>query len=272
MQTFTDKVVVITGAGSGIGQALARAFCDEGAIVIATDKNAQGLEVTRRLLIGERHQFIKLDVTDRQALFDLAATVRQQFGGADVVINNAGVALSQTVDKLAIDDFRWLMDINFWGVVHGTQAFLTDMLARKSGTIVNISSLFGLIGVPTQSAYNASKFAVRGFTESLRIELIGSGVRAICVHPGGIKTAIAASARFYVGMDGCADAGKAVKDFERIARTSPAQAAKIILQAVRKGDERVLIGTDARLLDLVQRLAPGSYGGWFRKALSLAGK
>ncbi len=272
MKSFTDNVVVITGAGSGIGQALARAFADEGAIVVATDRDPQGLEVTRRLLIGERHRFLELDVTDRQALIALAAMIARELGGADIVINNAGVALSQTVDKLEIDDFRWLMDINFWGVVHGTQAFLPEMLKHRKGTIVNISSLFGLIGVPTQSAYNASKFAVRGFTESLRMELAGTGVRAICVHPGGIRTRIAANARFYVGLDGSQDAARAVKEFEKIARTTPAQAAKVILEAVRSGDERVLIGNDARFLDLVQRLAPASYGSWFRKVLSLTGK
>ncbi|MBK8970302.1 MAG: SDR family NAD(P)-dependent oxidoreductase [Hahellaceae bacterium] len=269
---FLDKVVVITGVGSGIGQALARVFADEGATIVGTDKNPKGLEVTRRLLAGGAHLFLEQDVADRQSFIDLAATVKKTFGGADVIINNAGVALSQTVDKLKIEDFEWLMGINFWGVVYGTQAFLPDMLSRRSGTIVNISSLFGLIGVPTQSAYNASKFAVRGFTESLRAELSGTGVRAICVHPGGIKTSIAANARFYVGVDGENDAQRAAQEFERIARTSPAEAAHTILEAVRHGDQRVLIGKDAKVLDWIQRVAPVGYSGLLTKALSLSGK
>lgn len=269
---FSGKVIVITGAGSGIGQALARVFADEGATIVGTDKNPAGLDVTRRLLAGGAHLFLEQDVADRQSFIDLSATVKKKFGGADVVINNAGVALSQTVDKLKIEDFEWLMNINFWGVVYGTQAFLPDMLARRTGTIVNISSLFGLIGVPTQSAYNASKFAVRGFTESLRAELAGTGVRAICVHPGGIKTGIAANARFYVGVDGEQDAKRAAQEFERIARTSPAEAAHTIVEAVRNGDQRVLIGNDAKVLDWIQRVAPVGYVGLLNKALSLSGK
>lgn len=272
MHEFDNKIAVITGAGSGIGQALAQALADAGAVVVATDRNPEGLEATRQLLGHDRHVFRRLDVTDRKAQFALAADLRTQFGGVDLLFNNAGVALSQTVECLDIEDFQWLMDINFWGVVHGTQAFLPDMLARRTGTIVNISSLFGLIGVPTQSAYNASKFAVRGFTESLRMELRGTGVRAICVHPGGIKTRIAENARFYVGPDGSSDGIKAARDFDRIARTTPAQAAARILKAVRKGEGRVLVGPDAQFLDLVQRMLPEDYGFWVKKALDLAGR
>ncbi|MDT4846234.1 putative oxidoreductase SadH [compost metagenome] len=176
-----------------------------------------------------------------------------------MIINNAGVAVSQTIAELSYTDFEWLMNINFWGVVHGTKAFLPHLLKNDAGHIVNLSSIFGIVGVPTQGAYNASKFAVRGFTEALRQELSASKVAVSCVHPGGIKTNIARSARFYQGINGKCDANRAAADFEKLARTTPQQAAQVIVHGIKAKRPRILIGGDAHLLDWIQRLLPASY-------------
>ena len=154
---------------------------------------------------------------------------------------------------------EWLIDINFWGVVHGTKAFLPHLLRNNEGQIVNVSSIFGIISLPTQGAYNASKFAVRGFTEALRQELAHTGVRASCVHPGGIRTNIARAARFYQGPDGRQDAARAAAQFDKVARTTPEEAARVIIEGIRRQRPRILIGADARLLDRIQRLLPAGY-------------
>ena len=253
-----NKVVVITGASSGIGAALAAECAGRGALLALSDIHPEQAEHWLEQS-GAKGLVEGLDVSHREAVLAHIARVERELGPIDVIINNAGVALSATVAEMSIDDFRWLMDINFWGVVYGTQSVLPGMLERNSGTIVNISSLFGLIGVPTQSAYNASKFAVRGFTEALRAEVSGSGVKVLCVHPGGIKTNIARNSRFVTGIDGCADKGEAVRDFDRLAKVEPAKAAKLIIDAVIKGKSRLLIGHDAKILDLLQRGFPTGY-------------
>jgi short-subunit dehydrogenase len=264
------RVAVITGAGSGIGRALARNLADRGCPLVLTDVNEAGLQETAETLsvpVLTR----KMDVSDRWAQQQLAAEV-QEWAPAPIglVINNAGVALSQTVADQSTEDVEWVMNINFWGVVHGTQAYLPILMAQDSGAIVNISSLFGIIAFPTQSAYNASKFAVRGYTESLRHELHGTGVRAVCVHPGGIRTNIVNNGRHHVDNLGRKDDGEALKkDFEKLARTSPAQAAKTIVDGVDKGRDRVLIGADAKAMDLLQRVAPTHYFGAIRRLQGL---
>lgn len=161
------------------------------------------------------------------------------------------------------------MGINFWGVVYGTKAFLPHLLQRREGHIVNISSIFGIIGVPTQAAYNASKFAVRGFTEALRQEVADSGVRVSCVHPGGIKTNIARAGRFYRDISGSRDASRAAANFDQIARTTPAAAAQVIIDGIKSDAPRILIGADARLLDRLQRLLPASYTRVLAKLASI---
>jgi len=193
--SFDGRVVAITGAGSGIGRALALEAAARGAHLALSDVDADRVDATAALLTdGARHvTTATLDVADRDAVVDWAEQVVADHGSVNVIVNNAGVALMAPVAELEIDDFRWLMDINFWGVVHGTQAFLPHLKASDRGHVVNISSVFGLMAIPSQAAYNASKFAVRGFTDALRIELEveGAAVSATTIHPGGIKTNIA---------------------------------------------------------------------------------
>ncbi|BBP84846.1 MULTISPECIES: SDR family NAD(P)-dependent oxidoreductase [Pseudomonas] len=261
MQALAGKVAVVTGAGSGIGRALAHQLAAEGCHLALADLDRENLaEVAREL---DRHDLKitthLLDVAERAAVYAFADEVLAAHGSVQLVINNAGVALSQTVAELRYDDFEWIMGINFWGVVHGTKAFLPHLLKNNEGQIVNVSSIFGIISLPTQGAYNASKFAVRGFTEALRQELAHTGVRASCVHPGGIRTNIARAARFYQGPDGRQDAARAAAQFDKVARTTPEEAARVIIEGIRRQRPRILIGADARLLDRIQRLLPAGY-------------
>jgi short-subunit dehydrogenase len=260
IESFAGRVAVVTGAGSGIGRALAVQLAEAGAHVALADISEEGLAKTVALL-PERTQVLSevVDVADRAAVHALEAAVLERFSRVDLVINNAGVDVSDTTAGTSYDDLEWIMGINFWGVVHGTKAFLPSMLERGTGTIVNISSVFGLIAWPTHGGYCASKFAVRGYTESLRHELRNTGVTAICVHPGGVKTNIVKSSRFRVDDAGRTDKEAMAADFDRFVRTSPERAAATILEAVRTGNERCLIGADAKLLSTVQRLFPKSY-------------
>ncbi|WP_342243213.1 SDR family NAD(P)-dependent oxidoreductase [Pseudomonas sp. OTU5201] len=261
MQSLAGKVAVITGAGSGIGRALANQLADQGCHLALADIDVEGLEATAAPLRRDGRQLSThpLDVSDRNAVQAFAGNVLTHHGQAHLVINNAGVAVSQTIAELSYDDFEWLMGINFWGVVHGTKAFLPHLLSKGEGHIVNVSSIFGIISMPTQGAYNASKFAVRGFTEALRQELCGTAIKVSCVHPGGIRTNIARSARFYQGIDGRTDATKAAAHFDKLARTSADQAAQIIIKGIQAGQPRIMVGADARFLDHLQRLLPANY-------------
>lgn len=265
MKNFKDKVAVITGAGSGIGRALAMELAASGAKLAISDINEAGLkETANNLNLGEDRLMTKiLDVADRQAFYDFADDVVNHFGQANMIFNNAGVALGATVEDMNYDDFEWLMNINFWGVVYGTKAFLPYLKQAGEGHIINVSSIFGLVGIPTQSAYNAAKFAVRGFTESLRIELEmeGSPVSCTSIHPGGIMTNIAKAARMSDGVERITGASKeqSIQDFEKMFRTTPEEAASTILKGVRGNKRRVLIGSDAVAVDTMQRLLPTSY-------------
>lgn len=264
MKDFQNKVAVITGAGSGIGRALARDLAAAGARLALSDVNQVGLQETADSLgLGSDRLITEaFDVADRGAFYAFAERVTGHFGAAHLVFNNAGVALGATVEDMSYEDFEWLMGINFWGVVHGTKAFLPHLKAAGEGHIVNVSSVFGLIGVPTQSAYNASKFAVRGFTEALRQELEMEGGRVSCtsVHPGGIKTNIARNARMGAGVEKITgDVDKARRDFEKMFRTTPEEASQTILKGVKGNKRRVLIGSDARAIDSMQRLMPTAY-------------
>ncbi|WP_271408837.1 SDR family NAD(P)-dependent oxidoreductase [Pseudomonas sp. Q1-7] len=261
MQSFAGKVAIITGAGSGIGRALANQLAAKGCHLALADIDAESLEATATPLRqdGLRLSTHPLDVSNRDAMHAFADSVLNHHGHAHLVINNAGVAVSQTIAELRYDDFEWLMGINFWGVVHGTKAFLPHLLTHGEGHIVNVSSIFGIVSMPTQGAYNASKFAVRGFTEALRQELCDTAIKVSCVHPGGIRTNIARSARFYQGIDGKTDATRAAARFDRLARTSAEQAARIIIKGIQADRPRIMVGADARLLDHLQRLLPASY-------------
>lgn len=265
MKQLQNRVAVITGAASGIGRALAVRLAEKGARLAISDVNAEGLEETRDRVasLGAEVDARPLDVADRHAVFAYADAVAELFGGVNLVINNAGVTVVGTVAETSIEDFEWLMGINFWGVVYGTKAFLPYLQRAEAGHIVNISSVFGIIAVPQQSAYNASKFAVRGFTEALRQELDGkrSHIGCTTVHPGGIKTNIARAAR-RIGDDpiaGKANPEKAAAAFEKMARTTPEQAADTILRGVASNKKRVLIGPDAYAIDAVQRSLPTTY-------------
>jgi NADP-dependent 3-hydroxy acid dehydrogenase YdfG len=258
MRSVAGKCVVITGAGSGIGRALAQHLAARGARLALSDVDLAGLAETVASLGTAEVRSDPLDVRDRAAMARYATSVAEQFGGVDVLINNAGVALTGSVPDLSYADLEWVLDIDFWGVVNGTKEFLPHLIASGDGHLVNISSLFGLLAVPGQSAYNAAKFAVRGFTESLRQEMLAARlpVRVCCVHPGGIKTAIARNARVAEGEDQAA-----LAEFfdSRLAKTSADRAAEIILAGMLAGKPRILVGPDAKALDLLVRLLGSRY-------------
>jgi NADP-dependent 3-hydroxy acid dehydrogenase YdfG len=258
MNSVAGKVVVITGAGSGIGRALARNLAARGARLALSDVDSAGLAETVSTLGEAEVRSDLLDVRDRAEMARYAASVAERFGGVDVLINNAGVAMTGSVLDLDYAELEWVLDIDFWGVVNGTKEFLPHLIASGDGILVNLSSLFGLLAVPGQSAYNAAKFAVRGFTESLRQEMLVARqpVRVCCVHPGGIKTAIARNARVAKGEDQAA-----LADFfdRKLAKTSAAKAAEVIVAGMLAGKPRILVGPDARALDLLVRLLGARY-------------
>ena len=260
VKSFQGKVAVVTGAASGIGRSLALQLATEGARLALSDVDTEGLAQTAALARArgaEVHEQ-RLDVAQREDVVTYADTVRDHYGAVHLVINNAGIALTADVKDMTFKDVERIMDVDFWGVAHGTMAFLPHLVASGEGTLVNISSLFGLIGMPGQSAYNAAKFAVRGFTESLRQELLVSGepVTVTCVHPGGIKTNIVRNSTAIGGHD--ASALSELFD-AKLARTTPERAAHVILTGARKGRARVLIGADAKALDLLQRVTGSGY-------------
>lgn len=258
-QQLAGRTAVISGAGSGIGRALAQRLARRGSPVAITDWNEEGLQETEGL-IDAPVLARKLDVRDRQGQMAFAADVKEWAPApVGLVVNNAGVTVSQTTAAAAPEDDDWVIDINFWGVVHGTRAFLPILIGQGDGAIVNISSVFGLVGWPTQSAYCASKHAVRGYTESLRHELRGTRVRAITVHPGGIATHIVDNARFHVDDQGNTDHEALRRDFNNVARTTPEKAAETICRGVERGKSRILIGADAVFLSVLARAAPVRY-------------
>ena len=252
----SGKCAVITGAGSGIGRALALQLNGEGCELYLSDINSETLAETASLLARqELHCDTQiLDVADRQAVHALAQRISAARNSVDIVINNAGVAVAATVEETQYADLDWLMGINFWGVVQGTMAFLPLLQKSPAGHLVNLSSIFGVIAAPTQSAYNAAKFGVRGFTESLRQEMKGSNVHVCCVHPGGVKTSIARDSR-----GGSLDAESRDAKFRKFARTSPESAARQIVAAMEKNKPRLILGTDAKIVSLVSRLFPVLY-------------
>lgn len=264
MKSFNQKVAAITGAGSGIGQQLAILLAQQGADLALSDVNDQGLAETLSLVkqYPVKVTLTKLDVSHQQAVREWAENSFNDHGKINLIFNNAGVALASTVEGMSYEEMEWIFNINFWGVVYGTKEFLPYLKQSGEGHIINISSLFGLTAQPSQSAYNATKFAVRGFTESLRQELNmqNNGVSATCVHPGGIRTNIANSARMSdsirsLGMN----PAKASRSFNKVLKTPPEEAAKIILEAVKQDKARILIGNGAKILDLIQRITPTHY-------------
>jgi NAD(P)-dependent dehydrogenase (short-subunit alcohol dehydrogenase family) len=264
MKVFNGRVAAITGAASGIGRALAEELARRGADLAVADVDDANLAETvgRCEGYGVKVTAQHLDVAEREAVYAWAEEVVTDHGRVNLVVNNAGVALGATVESMSYEDFEWLMGIDFWGVVYGTKAFLPHLKASGEGHVVNISSVFGLVSIPSQSAYNAAKFAVRGFTDSLRMELEieGAPVSVTTIHPGGIKTNIARHARVDSSVSELAgDPDAARADFERLFVTSPQKAARQILLAVQRDRRRALIGPDAKAIDLVARLPAGLY-------------
>ena len=262
MQSLEDKVVVVTGAASGIGRALAVEAARRGARVAISDVDETGLSQSVDLVKDTGAHEVRsdrLDVADRAAFAAYADTVAEHFRGVDVVVNNAGVALIGDVEDLDYADMDWIIGVNFWGVVHGSKAFLPHLIASGDGHLVNISSLFGLLSMPGQSMYNAAKHAVRGFSEALREELLVAGhpVRVTVVHPGGIKTAIVRNAR----TSAREDHGRITRVFDtKMARTSPEDAARLIVEkGILGGKPRLLVGRDAHLLHQFARLTGSRY-------------
>jgi NAD(P)-dependent dehydrogenase (short-subunit alcohol dehydrogenase family) len=265
MSVLSGGVAVVTGAGSGIGRALAQRLAEAGSALALTDVDEAGLAETAQL-IGSRKALVttnRLDVAIEAGVSAFAEEVGRKHGRVTLLINNAGVAMEGTFEEISLEDFRWLMNINFWGVVYGVKFFLPMLKREQRAHIVNISSLYGLIAPPGQPAYSSSKFAVRGFTECLRHELAETSVHVSCVHPAGIRTAIARRARVGAGVKRT-DVEDKVARFEKYFRTAPEEAAARILRGVERSEPRILIGSDAYKIDILQRLRPGTY--W--KALS----
>ena len=263
MKELRGRVAAITGAGSGIGRALAEQLAQRGTHLALSDIDEVGLAETVAHCEGHGVKVTsqRVDVADRAAVESWAEQVVADHGTVNLVFNNAGVALGATIEGESYADFEWLMSINFWGVVHGTKAFLPHLKQAGEGHIVNLSSVFGLISVPAQSAYNASKFAVRGFTDALRMELEieDCGVSCTTVHPGGIKTNIARNARMDPSAEMLSGDAGGADAFDKIAMTSAKKAARQIIAAVEKNKRRALIGPDAKVIDLLSRLPASLY-------------
>ena len=261
MKNFRDKVAAITGAGSGMGRALALELASRGCAVALADIGQAALDETAAML-GTAKVAVSthvVDVADRAAMERFAAEVVRSHGKVNLIFNNAGVSVTNTIEKLSYEDFEWLMNINFWGVVHGTKAFLPYLKQVDEAHIVNTASIFGVVAFATQGAYNASKFAVRGFTEALRQELAGTHIGVSCVQPGGVKTNIVKTSRYYAQDNEAPTKDEMVQNFERLAALTPQLAAQQILAGVARDPGRVLVGKDAKLLAWVQRLFPESY-------------
>jgi NAD(P)-dependent dehydrogenase (short-subunit alcohol dehydrogenase family) len=258
MKDFNGKVVVITGAGSGIGRALAQCLASEGARLALSDIDSVTLEQTLELLPDHvQARGYRLDVTSRAAVFAHAVDVHRDFGSVHMLVNNAGATIVGTIAHLSIEEIEWQLQVNLWSVIYGTKAFLPGMLAQREGCIVNVSSVFGLIAFPTQGAYNISKFGVRALTECLWRELDGTGVNAVCVHPGGIRTNVGKAARRAAAADEVEErmmgrAGEALL-------TPPQDMAAAIVKGLRRGRKRIIAGHGSRALSWLPRLFPDSY-------------
>jgi short-subunit dehydrogenase len=260
MSFLSTGVAVVTGAGSGIGRALAQQLASAGSALALADVDKAGLLQTAQSLEKKSALVTThvVDVADEAAVRSLEEEVSKKHGRVTLLINNAGIALHGNFDEVSLDDFRLLMNINFWGTVYGVNYFFPLLKREKRAQIVNISSVFGIIAPAGQCAYAASKFAVRGFTEALRHELGGGNVGVTCVHPGGIRTQIARHARIGAGVTGTGHQEKAAR-FEKLLRTSPEVAAARILRGAERREPRVLIGADAYQVDILQRLRPATY-------------
>jgi short-subunit dehydrogenase len=272
MTAIRGTAAAVTGAASGIGRSLAIELAARGCDLALADRDEAGLQAVAAEIgtagAGQRKVTIhRVDVSEPAEITGFAQTAVQNHPGLNIVINNAGVALMGTFDEIDQAQMDWLMNINFWGVVHATRAFLPHLSRQREAHIVNLSSVFGIVAPPGQTAYAAAKFAVRGFSESLRHELqmAESPVKLSVVHPGGVATNIARNSRSGTGVTDNTRRTEAIERFDAVARTTPAAAAQRIIAGIEKNEPRILIGGDARLLDLVQRLRPATYWKWLAK-------
>ena len=259
ISTFSGKVAAITGAGSGMGEALAISLSQQGCAVAIADVDADKLEHTANQINGVEVSKHLVDVADRVQVEQFATDVIAHHGRVNMIFNNAGVSVTDTVSHMSYENFEWLMDINFWGVVYGSKAFLPYLEQVSEAQIINTASIFGVIAVPTQAAYNASKFAVRGFTYAMREELIETNIGVSCVQPGGVKTNIAQASRYYPNDNTSASKEEFTARFEDMAKLTPAQAAEQILRGVLLNKAQILVGRDAKVVATIERLMPVSY-------------
>jgi len=258
MSIYQDKVCVITGAASGMGRELARQLSAQGAVLAISDVNAEGLEDTRKMIdAGNRILVDVLDVSDKQAVLEYPAKVEAALGPADYVFNNAGMTRVGDVENTPLESMEQVINVNFWGVVRMTKAFLPQLQKNKCA-VTNISSLFGLIAYKGQAHYCASKFAVRGFTETLALEMDGTGVGVCCVHPGGVQTNVARNA-IVDHMPGGQSKSEMDAQFDVLAITPVDEAVRIILDGTAKRKRRILVGKDAKFVSFLQRLMPVRY-------------
>ncbi len=268
MKDFQGRVAVITGAASGIGRALAIGLAERGCDLALTDISADGLEETRAACerSGRRVSTHRVDVASREAMAALPAEVEAEHGRVDIVVNNAGVSVVGDLEDQNLDDVEWLVGVNVWGVVYGCKFFLPLLRRSDDAYIVNLSSMFGLVGVPSQSSYCLSKFAVRGFSEAIAAELTESSVRVMSVHPGGIATNIARNSRYMEASAGMRD--RAIRFFEKRAM-DPDKAAQRIIQGLERGATRKLITTETFVTDAIKRLVPALPPRWIARARKL---
>jgi short-subunit dehydrogenase len=270
---FQGHATAVTGAASGIGRALALELAARGCDLALADIDAAGLESVAKEIKDTHARRVtvrRVDVADVKEVEDFAQRAIADFPALNIVINNAGVALLGEFEEFDNAQMAWVMGINFWGAVYGTRMFLPHLQRQPQAHIVNISSIFGIIAPAGQSAYSASKFAVRGFSEALRHELAAnnSKVRLSVVHPGGIATNIARRARVGINVREPVSAAEVGERFEKLARTSPLAAAQRIIRGIERNEPRILIGADARLLDLVQRFRPATYWSWLARVFN----
>lgn len=256
MKILKNKIAVVTGAASGIGRALALTLAQRGCHLALADVNETELEQTKTAarVHSKRVTTYVVNVADRDAVYAFADEVARDHGGADLIFNNAGVTVNTAIENARYEDMQWVMDINFWGVVHGTKAFLPLLKQRLEGHIINIASINAMVPIPRNGPYNASKYAVMGFTETLAQELAGTTVHVSCVHPGGVKTNIVRDCRMADGKQ--CNNQKLVRDFDQLAKTTPTQAAEQIVRGVQNNDMRIFVGLDARVMSLCSRLCP----------------
>jgi short-subunit dehydrogenase len=277
MTTIRGSAAAVTGAASGIGRALALELAARGCDLALADRDEAGLQAAAAEIGRAGAQKVtvhRVDVGEPQQIADFAEAAISAHPGLNIVVNNAGVALLGQFNEIDQAQMDWLMDINFWGVVHSTRAFLPHLARQREAHIVNLSSIFGIIAPPGQTAYAAAKFAVRGFSESLRHELqmAASPVRLSVVHPGGVATNIVRNSRAGTGVTDNARRAQTIERFDAVARTTPAAAALRIITGIEKNRPRILIGNDARFMDLLQRFRPGTYWAVLARRIAKAAK